>query len=260
MQKGFAMNENELLNASVELGSRLLECGGEVYRVEESVQRILDAYGVQGAEVFAIQSCIIVSFLSQEGKSLSRMRRVHPATINLELVDRYNDLSRRICRDTPEISVILQELERVASTRTYGLAIQIFAYALISFSFTLFWGGTLADALCSILGGAAIKLVLWQMGRFQTNSFFTNIVATAAAAFLALLTVRLGWAVHSDKMIIGMLMNLVPGVAITNVMRDVIAGDILCGLTKMTDSLLVATAMALGAGLAISIFRFLWGV
>jgi hypothetical protein len=34
---------------------------------------------------------------------------------------------------------------------------------------------------------------------------------------------------HADKMIIGLVMTLVPGVAITNSVRDVIAGDFIAG-------------------------------
>ncbi len=67
------------------------------------------------------------------------------------------------------------------------------------------------------------------------------------------LFVRIGLAHNSDKMIIGTLMNLVPGIAITNVMRDIIAGDLIAGLVKLTEALLVATAIALGAGMAITL-------
>ena len=56
-----------------------------------------------------------------------------------------------------------------------------------------------------------------------------------------------------DKIIIGAFMGLVPGVAITNFMRDVLEGDLFAGITKLTESLLTATALALGAGIALSL-------
>ena len=60
---------------------------------------------------------------------------------------------------------------------------------------------------------------------------------------------------HIDKMVIGAIMNLVPGVAITNSMRDIIAGDLLAGQAKLVEALFIATAIALGAGMVLSLHR-----
>ncbi len=46
--------EGNLLEFAVELGYQFLVAGGEIYRVEDSIGRVLRAYGVEGAEVFAI--------------------------------------------------------------------------------------------------------------------------------------------------------------------------------------------------------------
>ena len=72
--------------------------------------------------------------------------------------------------------------------------------------------------------------------------------------------VELGLGRQLDKIIIGAFMGLVPGVAITNFMRDVLAGDLFSGITKLAESLLTATALALGAGIALSVARSFWGV
>ncbi len=66
----------------------------------------------------------------------------------------------------------------------------------------------------------------------------------------------MGWTVRYDKMIIGTLMNLVPGIAITNVMRDILGGDLIAGIIKLVESLMVAIGIALGAGIAISTLRY----
>jgi uncharacterized membrane protein YjjP (DUF1212 family) len=48
-------------------------------------------------------------------------------------------------------------------------------------------------------------------------------------------------------------MLLVPGVALTTSMREVMAGDMISGITRMTESLLTATAIALGVGAALAL-------
>ena len=107
-----------------------------------------------------------------------------------------------------------------------------------------------------VILGIMLFLLLSMLGRFHTNSFFQNILGSALVAGFSLWTTALGWTIHYDKMIIGTLMNLVPGIAITNVMRDILGGDLIAGIIKLVESLMVAAGIALGAGIAISTLRF----
>ena len=47
------MDFNKLLNVSAQLGKMLLESGAEIYRVEESIQRMGLAYGAKYVDVYA---------------------------------------------------------------------------------------------------------------------------------------------------------------------------------------------------------------
>ena len=98
---------------------------------------------------------------------------------------------------------------------------QVLSRSLIAFCvYVVLYGGTVADAACALVCGAAIKLTshtIWRGSRPTTSS--ANIVASAVASAFAILFVHIGWAANVDKMIIGTFMNLVPGVAITNLMR-----------------------------------------
>ncbi len=246
-----------LLNTATEIGYLLLENGAEIYRVEESMRRIFDAYGVVEREVFAIPSCIIVTVCTEEGHSLTKIRRIYARGTNLTKVNRFNDLCRRICRTTPALSAVEAEIERINTTSSYRLIWQVLAWSLVAAAFTLFWGGGLADAACAVVCGAAMKLVCRFMEKFDANAFFMNIIGSCVAAAVACCAVYWNLAAGLDKIIIGTLMNLVPGIAITNVMRDIIGGDLIAGLTKLTESLLIATAIALGAGIALSVARML---
>lgn len=249
------VNYDELLSLSTEIGWRLLENGGEIYRVEESIQRILEAYGIRGGDVFTIPSCIIVTINDDSGRSLTRIKRIRSLGVNVSKVDLLNDLCRRICRDKPELAEIRTGLQQIEERKRYPFPVQVWAVASISFSFTFFYGGILPDAICAFAIGILLKLLLFLLQRFQANSFFCNMIGSFLVASLCLISVHLGLAFNYDKMIIGTLMNLVPGVAITNVMRDIIAGDLIAGIIKLTEALMVATAIALGAGIAISLLR-----
>ncbi|RAZ53264.1 threonine/serine exporter, partial [Klebsiella oxytoca] len=68
------MDYEKLLNMAAELGYQLMYSGAEIYRVEESARRLLQAYGVEAPEVFAIPNCLIVSVATPEGQPVTRMR------------------------------------------------------------------------------------------------------------------------------------------------------------------------------------------
>lgn len=253
------MDYKLLLNTAVELGFRLLENGGEVYRVEESIGRFIEAYGVTTGEVFVIPSCVIVTVRDEENKAHTELKRVRALSTNLMRVEAINDLCRRACRTTPAFSEVEAQLNRILAAAAFTYRQQIFATALIASAFTLFYGGNLADALCASLCGVAIKITATKMSKYSANIFFSNAVCGAITALMALLFAMLGLAHGTDQIIIGTLMNLVPGVAITNVMRDIIAGDLLTAVIRLTEALLIAAALALGAALSITIAQAFLG-
>jgi len=105
--------------------------------------------------------------------------------------------------------------------------------------------------LVAMAAGAMVRIVVWLLERLHTNGFFINLLASFMVTLMAIYAVKLGVAQHSDLIIIGTLMTLVPGVAITNAMRDIIAGDLLAGTMKAVEALLVALALAIGTGIVL---------
>ena len=229
------MDYNELLNITTRLGQMLLENGAEIYRVEESIQRMALAYGVKEVDVYAVPTTIIVTINTVGNCNITKTRRIHQRSTNLDKVERLNNLARYTCQTTPDLKEVKEELEQIQARPKFGFKMQLFAYALTSSTFTLFFGGTVYDALCALLIGPII-----------------TIICSMVAAFLAVVSYELNFAQNIDKMIIGLVMNLVPGVALTNSVRDVIAGDFIAGQTKMTEAILTATSIAIGTGIALS--------
>ena len=119
---------------------------------------------------------------------------------------------------------------------------------------------TRRDALCGGLCGLAIGASLLFMARLGTNLFFKTIAGGFVCALLAVALTVVGLGQHASLIITGAIMTLVPGIVITNFMRDIIAGDLISGLIKLAEALLTATGIALGTGVALSLGRALLGV
>lgn len=250
--------KEQVLKAACKLARNILENGGEIYRVEETVNFFLEAYGVFDAQIFAIPATIIVT-IDDNGKPLTQVERVKGSSLNLDKLSKFNDLSRRACRNTPDIESVMQEIEDIKNEQPYSFFVSLMAYGFTAFFFCLFWKGDLRDSLVAFVCGLSTKYVLEFMSNSKTNIFFSNALSSMVIAYIAIFCVNLGLAHHYDKIIIGAIMSLVPGVAITNIMRDIIAGDIITGTTKMAEVLLIALAIAVGIALAMSTVIFFGG-
>ena len=247
------MNYNNLLQVATAVGQALLENGAEIYRVEESVERIVQSYGPRDVNVYAVPNTIIVSITLEDNSSLTKTKRIRTRGTNLDRVERLNDLSRRIVITQPSFDTILKELVQIDSRPVYSFKMELFAYALTSSTFALFFGGTFNDAICALLIGPIVRLISFNLNLLKANPFFVTISCSLVAATLGILTTYFSIGQHYDKIIIGVVMNLVPGVALTNSVRDLIAGDMIAGQAKLIEAILTATCIAIGTGTAVSL-------
>ena len=244
------MDYYALVDFVVDLGYRLAMNGAETFRVEESITYILKTYGIK-AEVFAIPNCLTVSIETETGKPMTRMRRIHDHGNDLDSVERYSNLSRRICAEKPEPEVARQWLKEVdASRRSYRLPGMLLGHILGSAGFAWFFGANLADGLLAGLCGLLVGIVNLKIAALEANQFFRTIIASYLMAVAAYLLDAAGIAHNSDSVVIGTLMLLVPGLLFTNAMRDIIYGDVNSGTNRIVQVILIAAAIALGTGAA----------
>ena len=252
------MDYSALLDAATGLGYRLAMSGAETYRVEESINRVLQSYGI-APEVFVIPNCMHISIHTDDGQMLTRMRRIGQHGNDLDAVERYSGLSRRICAEKPAPEVALQWLEDADSQRRYyKFPAYLLGNALGAFGFALLFCGNLVDALCAAFCGILVGLVNHLMEKWGANPFFRIITAAFVMAIPAYGLNAAGLVPNPDAAVIGALMILVPGLLFTNAMRDIIYGDTNSGINRVVQVLLIAMAIALGTAAAWNVCTNLW--
>lgn len=254
------MKRDKLLNLSMEIGYQLMVNGAEIYRVEDSVSRLLRAYGLDSGEVFAIPNYLNVSILGENGEPLTRIRRIPPHGTDIDMLERYNALCRELCRDVPDYEESMKRLKTVESgRRVYPVWAQMIGYFFGAWGFCLFFQGSMVDAVVSGICGIVVGICLMLMSRVDSNGFLKTMAASAVSAVLAMSFLHIWPALNVDAIIIGAYMALVPGVAFTTALRDIMAGDMVSGLAKLAEGIFIALAIALGTGFAMSLVRMLWG-
>lgn len=247
------MDKNELLTVTAEIGSLLIEYGAEIYRVEDSINRIIAAYNAGEPEVFAIPSCLIITINDENGCPLTRQKRILHRAPNLDRVDKLNNLSRFICSQKPDYEQITTFIGQIKKRRVYPLPVQLLSHATVGATFAVFFGGGLREATTAAVLSVFANLILYAVQREHSGIFLESVMCSVLVAVPAVLIAATGFTDGYDAVIIGSLMNFVPGIVLTNCMRDFIAGDFLAGLLTMVEALLVAAGMAIGAAAAIAL-------
>lgn len=246
----------ELLEFAVSLANKLQACGAETYRVEETINRIVAAYGVERVDAFVIPSSIMASLETDEGQIITKIRRLKNSETMLDGIERYTALSRRICTEKPDIQEarrLLRETEKKVCR--YPLPIFYLAAFLIGIGFGVFFGGGILEALAAGVCGLAIGAATKFMGRFHANAFFTSFVCSFVLGFLANTFTAIGFSGNADITVIGAIMLLVPGFLFTNSLRDVIYGDTMSGLNRLVQVLIIAIALVFGTSSGVSLAR-----
>lgn len=241
---------NEFLYMALDIGEQMLVSGAEVSRVEDSIQRICKAYGAKRVDVFTITSSIVVTMYHPEFGPVTQTRRVAGQEFDLHRLDCLNQLSREICSERLSLNQIKQKVERIQSEKKYPFYVQVAIFALISGSFSLFFGGSAADAVVSSVIGIVLKCMSTAAGKLKVNSFLNALLCSLTGGLLAILFVKCGLGDSVSKISIGNIMLLIPGIALTNAMRDMFSGDTISGALRFTEAILLAMTIAFGFAVA----------
>ena len=247
-----SVTPKQVLDIATKIGYALLKHGAEISRVEDTAKRICKAYGMDSANIFAITSSIVIT-VEHNGNALTQTRRVIETDTNLDKVEHLNSLSRKICAERISHSEALKEIELIESRHLYSPVVSCLAYAVIGGAFSVFFGGNIFDCAVGFVTGFIIRIIQLLLNYFMAPAFFVNTITSASVVSLTHIATLLLNGLNEETIIIGVLMNLVPGVLLTNCIRDFVSNDFTTGLSRIVEAFLIAAAIALGVGIS-----FLW--
>lgn len=244
----------EMVALAVLAGEVMLRNGAETSRVEETMAHIARACGAATAECFVIPTGVFLTVTDASGRSLTTMRRITDRTINLDRIAKVNELSRRLADGRLARGEAMALLARIAAERTgFTLLPSMAASGLVGACYAALQDGGPGEAAAAALAAMVVRYIAHVVSSLQGVRFtFEFLGALAAAAF--------GSAAHflwpqlgRDLIVVGGIMPLVPGVAITNAIRDVIAGDLLSGMSRGLEAALTSVAVAMGVAIVLAV-------
>lgn len=265
------------------IGEVLLKNGGEIFRVQQTMQLVAKAYGIPGFQVYVLANGLFVS-MQEEGRTITRpvesgdaagqehlfgqehlasrahlasqVRYVPLSSVHLGRVAAVNNLSREIVAQKYTVEEASRKIEQIDELPFTSNAVQTLMSGLGAGAFCILFGGSLLDSAAAFLSG----LVLWIFVLFLTargaNKIMVNILASALVTAMGVLFFHLfSFGDSMDMIVIGSIVPLLPGVPLTNSIRDYLNGDYLSGTIRMIDAVLVACCIALGVGIVLRVFQ-----
>ena len=242
--------EYTLLHLLLDMGEMMMCSGGEVRRVENTLSLMGKAYGATETNVMVITASIIVTMKFADGNLITESRRVEsPGSNKLWRLEGLNALSRRCCENPLSIEEL--EIEIKNCKQPTNLWKFYLGSALAAGAFAVFFGGNILDGIISAVFALLVCFFQRKLSSYFPNNIIFNIVCSFIIGVLICLTTKIIPISHTDMIIIGVIMLLIPGIAFTNSMRDILVGDTISGIMRLIESLLWAAGLAVGFMLAI---------
>jgi uncharacterized membrane protein YjjP (DUF1212 family) len=236
----------ELLHLMLDMGEMLMNSGAEVNRVEDTITRLGAAYGAARTDVFAITSSIVVTIAFPDGMELTRTRRILTSGgTDFSRLEKLNALSRQCCAAPMTAAELRRRLDAIRASSAGG-ALYCLGAILAAGSFAVFFGGTFFDGITASVFAVIILILQRHLAQLCPNNVIFNLISSFIVGAGICAVARFIPQLNADKIMIGDIMLLIPGIAMTNSVRDVLVGDTIYGIMRLIESLLWAGALACG--------------
>ena len=245
----FTVDTDRMLSLAIQIASGMLESGAEIHRVEDTLTRICRAYGAMEIQPFSIPSLVAATITMPDGYHKTEICRVYSISNHYDIVENLNALSRRICAHPIPLEELEVEVQRAKTPDRRPGWVLLLCGIIAAAGFTLFFGGDWRDAIAALpVGALLLSLELAKPAKIHALAY--TVLESLAAGVLCILTAKAGIACHLDKVMIGGIMLLIPGLSFGAAVRELLCGDIIAGSLRMISALLTAVCIAAGFAVA----------
>lgn len=243
---------SKVIDLSLKAGQLMLSSNCEIYRAEEVMRNICYSYGYKEINIFTLATCIYLS-VDDHDQTITKIKRIYHRSTNATRISNINQLSRDIKEQHLDIETCKQRLDEIENEKGYSDIKRAFTMSLSCAVFGKMFVPTatmIAFLITFLITFLCYYLMKW-LNRYELNAFILNTLLAMIMTFFAVMSVRVGFIQDIDTIVIGTIMLLVPGVAFTNAVRDLMNGDVLSGTIRTVEGLIIALGIAFGVGVTL---------
>ena len=255
------MEPEKILQGLLDIGEEMLKSGAEIYRVEDTIERICKACGIEYVNVFATPTGVFVSTDNEEASNtVTYIKRVKSSETDLTKISKVNQFSRTFTTTDMTVEEGEKILDDIEKNKPYPFWIRALSAAAVTACFSVIFGGGALDFCVTVVVGLLCYMLSRFLEKYEINFFIRGFCCCAFAAFFALLAAASIDGVSYAPVISGCIMLFVPGIAITNSIRDFLSGNMLAGVARLTEAIIIGVSLAAGAGVVLEIWYMMGGL
>lgn len=245
----------QILDVALTAGTIILINGAEIYRTEDTITRICQAYGMKFVQSIVTPTGIFLSIDDGDSVSETVVRRIHRRGLDLDKICRINEFSRRLQNNPLDYIVAMQELEQISSGKNeFSLTLGILLSSLGASMIVILLQGSYINIIPAFFAALVAQLIIEKIVFLKEVNFVPQMIAGFIGASISLLGFRLGLGDSLSIIIVSSILPFVPGVSLTNSIRDAINGDLISANSRGMEAILIAISLAIGVAAALGVF------
>jgi uncharacterized membrane protein YjjP (DUF1212 family) len=260
---------NKVAELAIETACIVLESGGETHRVEEMMDKVCTGFGYSSSEGYVTLTGIFLSVKSPEGELVTLIKRIDTRSVDLDKISSISklthDLTKRKCKDKKNkncdpmsFSEYRKRLDEIKTKKQYPGWVKYLCGGVTPGFFCLLFGGSWLEFSIAFVMGIIVTLIIRYLNKLHLNTFLLNAFSAGFIVWFAKMAgMHIGY-MNTGNIIIGGIMLLVPGLSMTNAIRDTMAGDLVAGNARTMEALFIAAAIATGAGSMLKLWALLF--
>lgn len=241
-----AKSAGSLLSAILDLGKAMITCGGEIWRVEETLGMMLETYCFKEYDILVMSNGLHATAKTWDGRIYTQVRQLEGTSYDLDKLERLFSLANEIEEKPLGVDHLKERLYEILESPGIPLWRGLIGSIIAACGFCVFYGGDLNDVIVA----AFTALIVYTLGKHSMkllhNILTSNTVSAFAMELIILLMVQTGVAHHPGPITIATMLLLISGLGFTSGFKDLIHGDVLSGIIDSTYSILGATGIAIG--------------
>lgn len=241
------------LEIILKAGKILLSSGAEISRTEDTMNYIARAMNFKDLEAYVSNRGIFATVKKADGTEITRICNVPEVDINLSKIESVNALSRRVTQKNITIEEIESELNQIDTMSDYSFFWRLVAYTLGASGFSYAIGSSITDSIIAGIIGLVLGIYLCTIKCILSSDVLITILGSILIALLGNLFIHFELGSNLSVILLGAMIDIVPGVPFVNAIREYSQNNYNTGITLMMGALLTCISMAVGVAVVQSL-------
>lgn len=255
MENSEVKSSQELSKILLEVGTLLMASGANTSRIRITISRIANAYGFN-TELLVTHRALMLTVSDDKNDYFeSSLKRTLPHGANFRMVSGISKMSWKVVEESWNYEQIWNEINRLKSLSHYPRPIILLTVALAGASFCRLFGGGVVEMIVAFVATCIGLIVRQEAVKRNFNAYLCIFAASLVSCLIAGAAVKFNIGTEPEHAFATSVLYLIPGIPLINSLSDLLDGNIMNGIVRGTNGLIIAFAIAFGMLCSILIYN-----